>query len=98
MNSLAQHIAVEEPLIATVSVGPGRVDTDMQKEIRETGKAMDGEQHADFVSVFEKGKLNKPEWPGNVIARLAVEAKTDLHGEYYSWNSPELAAYRDDNA
>lgn len=96
MNSLAQHIAVEEPLIATVSVGPGRVDTDMQKEIRETGKDMDGAQHADFVSVYEEGKLNKPEWPGNVIAKLAVEAKTDLHGEYYNWNSPQLAAYRED--
>lgn len=96
MNSLAQHIAVEEPLIATVSVGPGRVDTDMQKEIRETGKAMDGKTHADFVSVFEKGGLNKPEWPGHVIAKLAVEAKTELHGEYYSWNSSQLAAYRDD--
>lgn len=96
MNSLAQHIAVEEPLIATVAVGPGRVDTDMQKEIRETGQAMDGTQHADFVSVHEKGKLNKPEWPGDVIAKLAVEAKTELHGEYYNWNSPQLAAYRED--
>ena len=96
MNSLAQHIAAEEPLIACVSVGPGRVDTDMQKEIRETGEAMDGEMHKDFVEVFEKGKLNKPEWPGNVIAKLAVEAKTELNGEYYNWNSNELAAYRED--
>lgn len=96
MNSLAQHIAVEEPLIATVSVGPGRVDTDMQKEIRETGKAMDGETHKDFVAVFEKGGLNKPEWPGHVIAKLAVEAKPELHGEYYNWNSAQLAPYRED--
>ncbi|OIW31164.1 NAD(P)-binding protein [Coniochaeta ligniaria NRRL 30616] len=96
MNSLAQHIAVEEPLIATVSVGPGRVDTDMQKEIRETGKAMDGETHKDFVAVFETGALLKPEQPGHVIAKLAVEAKTDLNGEYYNWNSTQLAPYRED--
>jgi NAD(P)-dependent dehydrogenase (short-subunit alcohol dehydrogenase family) len=87
MNSLAQHIGVEEPAIATVSVGPGRVDTDMQKEIRETGSAMDSKDHASFVSGFEEGKLNKPEWPGQVIAKLAVEAKTDLRGGYYRYSS-----------
>lgn len=96
MNSLAQHIAVEEPLIATVSVGPGRVDTEMQKDIRETGNSMDDAMHKDFVNVYEEGKLNKPEWPGHVIAKLAIEAKPELHGEYYSWNSAELAAYRED--
>lgn len=86
MNSLAQHIAVEEPEIATVAVGPGRVDTDMQKEIRELGapgSAMSNKDHAGFVSAYEEGKLNKPEWPGQVIAKLAVEAKTELAGEYY---------------
>jgi NAD(P)-dependent dehydrogenase (short-subunit alcohol dehydrogenase family) len=84
MNSLAQHIAVEEPTIATVAVGPGRVDTQMQKEIRETGtEGMQKEMYADFVNVFEEGKLNKPEWPGNVIAKLAVEAKLELNGGYF---------------
>lgn len=97
MNSLAQHIAAEEPAIATVAVGPGRVDTQMQKEIRETGtEGMDKEIYADFVNVFEKGELNRPEQPGNVIARLAVEAKLDLNGGYFNWNGKELAAYRED--
>lgn len=84
MNSLAQHIAVEEPEIATVAVGPGRVDTQMQVEIREQGsEGMTKEMYADFVNVFENGKLNKPEWPGNVIAKLAVEAKPELNGGYF---------------
>jgi NAD(P)-dependent dehydrogenase (short-subunit alcohol dehydrogenase family) len=84
MNSLAQHIAVEEPEIATVAVGPGRVDTQMQVEIREQGsEGMTKEMHADFVNVFEQGKLNKPEWPGDVIAKLAVEAKRELKGGYF---------------
>ncbi|RKU40553.1 hypothetical protein DL546_003040 [Coniochaeta pulveracea] len=96
MNSLAQHIAVEEPEIATVAVGPGRVDTQMQVEIREQGsEGMTKEMYADFVNVFENGKLNKPEWPGNVIAKLAVEAKPELNGGYFNWNGAELAEYRD---
>jgi hypothetical protein len=88
MNSLAQHLAVEEPDIASVSVGPGRVDTDMQKVLRESGAPgvnMTAKDHAGFVSAFEEGKLNKPEWPGQVIAALAVEAKTELAGKYYRY-------------
>ncbi|KAL1875700.1 hypothetical protein VTK73DRAFT_9955 [Phialemonium thermophilum] len=95
LNSLAQHIAVEEPEIAVVSVGPGRVDTDMQKGLREKGTSMNPKEHADFVEAFKGGKLNKPEWPGQVIAKLAVEGKPDLAGRYLSWNSPELASYRE---
>lgn len=98
LNSLAQHIAVEEPAIVTVSVGPGRVDTDMQKEVRELGapgSVMTAEDHANFVSVFEQGKLNKPEWPGHVIAKLSLDATPDVNGKYLSWNSPQLAGFRE---
>lgn len=99
LNSLAQHIAIEELDIATVAVGPGRVDTDMQREIREQGApgtGMTANDHASFVSAFEGGKLNKPEWPGQVIAKLSATAKLELSGKYFSWNSPELAEYRED--
>ena len=85
MNSLAQHIAVEEPEIVAVSIGPGRVDTAMQQEIREKGLAgsvMTEKDHADFVAVYEEGKLNKPEWPGNVIAQLSLDAKPELSGKF----------------
>lgn len=86
LNSLALHIAVEEPDIAVVSVGPGRVDTEMQREIREQGApgtAMSTKDHESFVAEFEGGKLNKPEWPGKVIAKLALEAKAELAGKYF---------------
>jgi len=83
MNSLARHIAVEEPDITAVAIGPGRVDTDMQKEIREQGSAsMSAKDYAGFVSAFEEGKLNKPEWPGQVMAKLALDAKPELSGKY----------------
>ncbi|KAH8886847.1 NAD(P)-binding protein [Thozetella sp. PMI_491] len=100
MNSLAQHIAVEEPDIVAVSVAPGRVDTDMQKEVRELGapgNLMTEKEHASFVEAFNDGKLNKPSWPGNVIARLSLDAGTELSGKFLSWNVPELAEYRDEH-
>jgi len=112
LHSLVQHIAVEESITA-VSVSPGRVDTDMQKELREKGSsAMAEKDYESFVSAFDEGKLNKPEWPGEVIARLALEAKPELSGKYVTlvnpclgwlrfadnprWNAPELSEYRSD--
>lgn len=85
-NSLAQHLAVEEPNITAVAVSPGRVDTEMQKELREKGApglAMAEKDYESFHSAFEQGKLNKPEWPGNVIARLSLGAKPELSGKYF---------------
>lgn len=83
MNSLAQHLAVEEPSIATVAIGPGRVDTAMQKELREQGAgAMSATDYTGFQTAFEDGKLNKPEWPGHVIARLALGTNSELSGKY----------------
>ncbi|KAM7221062.1 hypothetical protein V8F06_003624 [Rhypophila decipiens] len=94
LHSLAQHIAVEEDIVA-VSVSPGRVDTDMQKEIREKGStAMAEKDYAGFVTAFDEGKLNKPEWPAEVMARLSLEAKPELSGKYLVWNAPELVEYR----
>lgn len=87
---------MEEPDVTAVAVSPGRVDTDMQKEIREKGQgAMSDKEYADFVSVFEEGKLNKPEWPAQVIAKLSLDAKSDLSGKYVEWNGPEVAEYRE---
>ncbi|KAK5654388.1 hypothetical protein OQA88_7297 [Cercophora sp. LCS_1] len=95
LNSLSQHVAVEEPSITSIAISPGRVDTDMQKEIREKGVvAMSEKDYEGFKTAFEESRLNKPEWPSHVIARLAVAAKPGLSGKYLSWNAPELVEYR----
>lgn len=97
MHSLTQHLAAEEKDIITISGNPGRTDTDMQKQLREQGKGhMDEAVHADFVSVHEQGKLNPPEGPGHVFARLVLNATPDLSGKVVRWDNPEAAAYRED--
>lgn len=82
LHSLVQHLAVEEKDIITISGNPGRTDTGMQKLLRDQGSEhMDAADHAGFVSAFEDGKLNKPEGPGHVFAKLALDATPDLSGK-----------------
>jgi len=87
INSLAQHLAVEEPAICTVAVAPGRVDTDMQQEVRDLGRDnMSTEDYANFVKAFEEGRLNKPELPAQVIAELSVAATPELSGKHFRYD------------
>ncbi|KAH6718466.1 hypothetical protein BKA61DRAFT_599661 [Leptodontidium sp. MPI-SDFR-AT-0119] len=95
LNHLAGTLATEEPLITTVSVRPGVVDTDMQVEVRGNNTVMDSKDAEKFKSLHEEGKLLRPEQPGNVIARLAVGAKKELSGKFLSWNDKELSGYQD---
>ncbi|KAL2136406.1 hypothetical protein VTI74DRAFT_3840 [Chaetomium olivicolor] len=94
LNSLARHVAVEEPEITAVAISPGRVDTDMQKELREKGTAMSKKDYDTFKSDFEEGRLVKPEQSGGVIAKLSVDARPELSGKYFKWDAPEMTEYR----
>ncbi|KIJ56874.1 hypothetical protein M422DRAFT_150205 [Sphaerobolus stellatus SS14] len=95
MNSLCRTLASEEPGVISVALRPGRVDTDMQKDLRENGSAhMTPKEHADFVDAFNKGELVKPEDAGHVAAALSLNATQSLSGKFFSWNEPDLAAYR----
>jgi NAD(P)-dependent dehydrogenase (short-subunit alcohol dehydrogenase family) len=82
LNHLAMTLAVEEPDITTVSIRPGTVDTDMQLEIRRNNSVMDEKDAKKFKSLHEEGKLLRPEQPGNVMARLAVEGDKGLSGKF----------------
>ena len=88
LNSLAQHVAVEEPKICSIAIGPGRVETEMQREIRENGApgiSMSTEDHATFVTDYQEGRLVKPELPAQVIARLVLEVKPEFAGKYFKY-------------
>lgn len=96
MNSLAAHLAVEEPDITSIAIAPGRVDTEMQKVLRETGEGfMDPAVHSNFVEAYKSGDLLKPEQPGNVMARLVANPAKHLSGRFLQWNAAELAIYQE---
>jgi NAD(P)-dependent dehydrogenase (short-subunit alcohol dehydrogenase family) len=82
-NHLALTLSVEEPDVTSISVRPGVVDTEMQREIREKHhESMDEHDAKKFASLKSEGKLLRPEQPGHVIAKLAVEASKELSGRF----------------
>ena len=86
MVSLSNHLAVEEPDITSVAIMPGRVDTDMQRVLREEGKTvMAQKDYASFVEAFEGGQLFRPDEPGSVIARLVADPQPSLTGKHLKY-------------
>ncbi|OTB07466.1 hypothetical protein M426DRAFT_318137 [Hypoxylon sp. CI-4A] len=96
LNHFCAHLAVEEPSITSVAISPGKVDTAMQKQIRDDGKTgMAPGIHASFVDEHKSGKLLDPKQPGGVIAKLVDGATSDLSGKHFRWNGPELAKFQE---
>jgi NAD(P)-dependent dehydrogenase (short-subunit alcohol dehydrogenase family) len=86
INHLVTTLEVEEPDIISVAIRPGTVDTEMQREIREKHNlAMDPQDATKFASLKKDGKLLQPEQPGNVIARLVLDAPKELRGRFISY-------------
>ena len=86
MNSLGRTIAVEEPDVTTLSIAPGVVDTEMQRELRDVhSSSMDEKDAKRFRTLHLEGGLLQPEQPGNVMARLLLDPPKELSGEFLSW-------------
>jgi NAD(P)-dependent dehydrogenase (short-subunit alcohol dehydrogenase family) len=93
LNHFTRQLAAEEPNVISVAFRPGVVDTEMQAEIRSTGReAMPPEAYARFVRSFEEGELLPPEKPGRALAMLVLWAPQTLSGEYVSWDDPRVEA------
>lgn len=83
MNHLARQLACEEPDITTIAVRPGVVDTDMQRTLREVHYAIMSEKdNAKFQGLHARGELLKPEQPGHVMAKMAIDPPRELNGQY----------------
>jgi NAD(P)-dependent dehydrogenase (short-subunit alcohol dehydrogenase family) len=76
-------LAAEERSITSIALRPGVVDTEMQREIREVHhQSMSQKDAAKFAQLKAEGQLLKPEQPGNVIAKLVLEAPIELSGRF----------------
>ncbi|KAF1978346.1 NAD(P)-binding protein [Bimuria novae-zelandiae CBS 107.79] len=96
LNHLALTLSVEEPDVTSISLRPGVVDTEMQREIRETHKKAMSDKDAEKFAGFKKdGALLKPEQPGHVVAKLAVGAEKELSGKFLSWDDKALGKFQD---
>lgn len=83
LHHLGMNIAAEEPDITTISIAPGVVDTEMQRELREVHTSkMRSEDAARFHNFHKDGELLKPEQPGNVMARMVLNPPKQLSGKF----------------
>lgn len=86
MNHLNLTLAAEETNVTCVCIRPGVVDTQMQNDIRVVhSKSMDEKDNAKFQDLHQSGKLLKPEQPGHVIAKLAIDAPKGLNGKFLEY-------------
>jgi len=96
LNHLGMTIGVEEPDITTLSVAPGVVDTEMQRELRDLhSSSMTEKDAARFHTLHKNGGLLKPEQPGHVMARLVLNPPKNLSGQFLRWDSKDLSAFQD---
>ncbi|KAJ4377651.1 hypothetical protein N0V83_000479 [Neocucurbitaria cava] len=97
LNHLALTLSVEEPDVTTISIRPGVVDTEMQREIREIHhERMSDKDRTKFAGLKKDGGLLRPEQPGHVIAKLAVGGGNELSGQFLNWNDESLKAFQDE--
>ena len=83
LNHLAKTLAKEEPGITTLSIRPGVVATKMQETLASTHFAKMEENDTErFKKMRKEGKMLKPEQPGNVMAKLVLNASPELSGEF----------------
>lgn len=93
MNIYLKCLAREEPQINCMCVRPGIVDTAIIQSLYSNphrSEVMDPEQYKFMLLQKEKGKLLKPEEPGDVMARLVLEAPASLSGQFFSWDDPKI--------
>ena len=83
MNHLVGSLACEEPEVTSISVRPGVVDTEMQRELREVHSVkMTEKDNAKFLGLHREGKLLKPSDPGDVMAKMVLDPPRELNGKF----------------
>ncbi|KAL8840306.1 MAG: hypothetical protein Q9170_001390 [Blastenia crenularia] len=96
VEHLAMELSIEEPDVIAISVKPGVVDTEMMRQVRiEHATTQDPKDVEQFNNLHERGALLQPHQPGNVLARLALDAAQELSGKKLTWDDDALKAFQD---
>ncbi|AJR51927.1 Irc24p [Saccharomyces cerevisiae YJM1460] len=95
LNHFAMDIASEEPSdkVRAVCIAPGVVDTQMQKDIRETlgPQGMTPKALERFTQLYKTSSLLDPKVPAVVLAQLVLKGIPDsLNGQYLRYNDERL--------
>lgn len=85
INHLVLTLGAEEPKVTSIAFRPGVVDTGMQQTIRAQDLStteMDHDKVGSFIELKKSGKILQPDQPAHVIAKLVLEASSDLSGKF----------------
>lgn len=89
LNHVTQMLAYENEQIVCVAVGPGAIDTDMQKVIERETMSRD-----DIVGRFFQRRpprtLPSPDEPARAIATLAIYGDFNLQGKFVMWDDDRV--------
>lgn len=87
--ALSEILAIEEPDITSVSLRPGKVDTDMQTSLR-TSENTDSEVQQPFIRDHEAGKLVSVRDSGIAVTKLVLNAKNAWNGRLFNYTDKEV--------
>lgn len=90
MNAFIKCLAKEEPLVTSVAVKPGIVDTDMVKQSSTAQGVMDAQGEQWLKSVKSGQGLLDPEVPGEAIAKIVLTAPKSASGGVFNYNDSKL--------
>lgn len=95
LNHFISTVAEENPDVQAISIAPGVVATEMQKDIREVfGKNMTPQSLQKFLDLHKNDQLVAPEEPATVFANLATKEWSEgLNGKYLRYSDSSLSAY-----
>ena len=87
INMLVAVLGEEEPLVTSIAIRPGVVDTNMQEKIRNDFKnVMLPKDHQKFVSIKDDATILHPDKPASAIARFCIDPIADKSGQFISWD------------
>ena len=96
LNHFTEVLSVEEQDLICLAVRPGMVDTDMQADIREQGRAVMTAEQIEFYSGFKRrGELLPPHVPAKSIAWLAIAAPARFNGGFLDADDPYIVSQAD---
>jgi len=91
LTHFTRILAAEEPLVTSMAVRPGVVDTQMQAMLRLEGpNVMPPEQAAYYQNLQRHGDLEPPEIPGRAVAWLARHAPRAWSGRFLDYDDPGI--------
>ena len=93
MNIYLKCLAREEPEIVCMAVRPGIVDTAIISSLYtdpHKAQVMDPEQFKFMKLQKDHGKLLNPQVPGDVMAKLVMDAPKSLSGQFFAWDDVKI--------